>query len=205
MDTRPVFQAGNMHPTTESDMRGMKTMWGAAAWMAILVSAAPAQAQEARTTKEVQVSDLRTMKDKFVGLANAFPEDLYEWRPMEGVRSVKDVLGLMVAETYVFPPMWGAEPPAGKEGGFREHMERAAPMSRGELIAELEAAFDYAIAAVEGLDESSMNDEIAFFRSRVPRSTAIMMGTGDAHEHLGQLIAYARMNEIVPPWSRSGS
>ena len=24
----------------------------------------------------------------------------------------------------------------------------------------------------------------------------------DMHEHLGQLIAYARMNQIVPPWSR---
>ena len=25
---------------------------------------------------------------------------------------------------------------------------------------------------------------------------------GDLHEHLGQLIAYARMNQIVPPWSK---
>jgi hypothetical protein len=25
---------------------------------------------------------------------------------------------------------------------------------------------------------------------------------GDMHEHLGQLIAYARMNHIVPPWSK---
>jgi uncharacterized damage-inducible protein DinB len=25
------------------------------------------------------------------------------------------------------------------------------------------------------------------------------------HEHLGQMIAYARMNGIAPPWSRSGN
>ena len=31
---------------------------------------------------------------------------------------------------------------------------------------------------------------------------AILMATGDMHEHLGQLIAYARANQIVPPWSR---
>lgn len=180
-------------------------MWGGVACLAVLALAAPAEAQEARSAKEVHVSDLRTMKDKFVGLANAFPEDSYDWRPMEGVRSVKDVLGLIVAEAYAFPPAWGAEPAAGMEMGFREHMERANRLSRAELIAELTVAFDYAVAAVEGMDEASMAEEIAFFRSRVPRSTAIMMATGDVHEHLGQLIAYARMNQIVPPWSRSGS
>ena len=25
---------------------------------------------------------------------------------------------------------------------------------------------------------------------------------GDVHEHLGQLIAYARSNKVVPPWSK---
>ena len=30
---------------------------------------------------------------------------------------------------------------------------------------------------------------------------ALLIG-GDLHEHLGQLIAYARMNNIVPPWSK---
>ena len=57
--------------------------------------AEPVLAQN-RSIKDVQVADLRTMKDKFVGLAEAFPANTYDWRPMEGVRSVKDVLILII-------------------------------------------------------------------------------------------------------------
>ena len=187
-------------------MRGMRRMWGVVviAMVAGAGSSREVSAQETRSLQSVHVGDLQGMKSKFVGLARAFPESAYDWRPMEGVRSVKEVLALMVAECYVFPPMWGAEAAPGVSGGFAEHMERAGALSRDDLIAELERSFDYAIASVQGMDAASMDDEIQFFRNRVHRGTAIMMGTGDAHEHLGQLIAYARMNKIVPPWSQGG-
>jgi hypothetical protein len=42
------------------------------------------------------VADLEQMRDKFLSLAEAFPEETWDWRPMEGVRSVRDVMVLMV-------------------------------------------------------------------------------------------------------------
>jgi hypothetical protein len=48
--------------------------------------------------------DLETLRGKFVGLANAFPPDKYTWRPMEGVRSVSEVLMLIAFEGYNFVP-----------------------------------------------------------------------------------------------------
>jgi hypothetical protein len=30
----------------------------------------------------------------------------------------------------------------------------------------------------------------------------VLAVTGDMHEHLGEMIAYARTNHIVPPWSK---
>ena len=61
-----------------------KNMLAAACLSLALGIGAPAQAHaQSRSLKEVQVADLRTMKDKFVGLAEAFPADKYGWTPME--------------------------------------------------------------------------------------------------------------------------
>jgi len=59
-----------------------------------LLAAAPARAQNvsnkegAALVKASFINDLDTLRGKFVGLAEAFPQDKYTWRPMEGVRSV---------------------------------------------------------------------------------------------------------------------
>ena len=59
--------------------------------LALALTSAPAAAQT-RSINEVQLNDLRTMKDKVVALANAFPESAFAWRPMEGTRSFREVL-----------------------------------------------------------------------------------------------------------------
>ena len=50
------------------------------------------------------MADLDVMRDKFIGLAEAFPQDKYTWRPMDGVRSVSEVLMLIASEGYGFAP-----------------------------------------------------------------------------------------------------
>ena len=162
---------------------------------------APAHAQS-RSLKEVQVADLRTMKDKFVGLAEAFPADKYGWTPMEGVRSVKDVLILLTTEGNGFPTQWGAPSPGGVNEDRGAERTRLQALSRVALTEELGRAFDNVIAVVEGMDDATRMREIRFFGQAVRIEGAINMAAADMHEHLGQLIAYARTNQIVPPWSR---
>src|SRR5262245_13584401 len=48
--------------------------------------------EDAAAVKAAYLADLETMRGKFVGLAQAFPAEKYTWRPMEGVRSVSEVL-----------------------------------------------------------------------------------------------------------------
>jgi hypothetical protein len=168
---------------------------------AALATAAPLTAQ-ARSVNEVQIADLRTMKDKFVGLAEEFAEDQYDWRPMEGVRSVREVLILLTSEGLGFPTQWGSPPPAGVNPDREAEAARLQGLSKAELIAELGRGFDHIVGAVSGMDDATRAQEIRFFGQQVSTSGAILMATGDMHEHLGQLIAYARMNRIVPPWSR---
>lgn len=152
--------------------------------------------------KEAQISGLETMKGKFAGLADAFPEDSYDWRPMEGVRSVKEVLSLIVAECHLFPTMWGTMAPEGANGDFRAELARVGAMSKGDLIEELNSAFDHIIGVLDAMDDDARMAPSNFFGTQVTTDSGIMMAMGDMHEHLGQLIAYARSNEIVPPWSR---
>ena len=46
-----------------------------------------------------------------------FGESQYDWRPMDGVRSVREVLGL-AAEAHMFPTAWGFEAPSAAAEGF---------------------------------------------------------------------------------------
>ena len=180
-----------------------KHLFAALSLGVILVSvvAAPASAQS-RSIKDVQVADLRTMKDKFVSLGDAFPMETYDWRPMEGVRSVKDVLVLITTEGNSFPTQWGAPLPMGVNADRGAERARLEGLSKAELTAELGRAFDNIIAVVEGMDDATRMSELRFFGQQVRIDGAIAMAAADMHEHLGQLIAYARTNRIVPPWSR---
>lgn len=165
--------------------------------------AAPSAAGQAPATwKQVQVDDIRTMHDKFRALAGAFDESQYDWRPMEGVRSVGEVLGLAVAEAHLFPTGWGYDAPPSSAPGFNEELERAAALSKEEMIAELDVSFDFLVGVVEGMSEEERMAAGSYFGRPMPVHASIATAMNDMHEHLGQLIAYARTNRVVPPWSR---
>ena len=168
---------------------------------AAFAAAGPLAAQ-ASSVSETQLADLSTMKDKFVALAEVFPVDRYDWRPMEGVRSVKEVLVLIASEGNGFPTQWGAPARAGVNPDRATEDARLQGLSKVGLVAELEVAFDNIIGTVAGMDEATRSREIRFFGQQVQIGAAILMAAGDMHEHLGQLIAYARMNRIVSPWSQ---
>jgi len=152
--------------------------------------------------KDVQVADLETMKDKFVGLANAFSEAQWEYRPMDGVRSTKDVFALMVVETHMFPVAWGFDPPAGAAAGFGPEMQRVNAMTRAQLMEQLGPSFDHMIGILRGMNDAKRNESSSYFGRQMPVHANVATAMADMHEHLGQLIAYARANRVVPPWSR---
>src|SRR5262249_16153199 len=91
----------------------------------LFLAASSASAQEAMTkesaggVKAAFLADIEVMRGKFIGLANAFPADKYTWRPMDGVRSVSEVLMLIASEGYGFVP----SAVGGKAGLAREEMQ----------------------------------------------------------------------------------
>lgn len=162
-------------------------------------SALEAQVQ---SWQQVQVEDIRTMHGKFKALAEAFEEGQYDWRPMEGVRSVREVLGLAIAEAHLFPTGWGYDAPESSAPGFGAELERAGALSKADMIGEIDVSFGFLIDIVEGMSEEKRMEDGSYFGTPMPVHASVATAMADMHEHLGQLIAYARTNRVVPPWSR---
>ncbi len=146
-------------------------------------------------------ADLDTLHNKFLGLAQAFPQDKYTWRPMEGVRSVSEVLMLAAMEGYSFVPTGFGGKAA--ELGSRDDVAKLRTLTdKTAVIDHLNKGFAHAKQQLESVDAATLTGKRKMFgQDRSAIDTALFIG-GDLHEHLGQLIAYARMNHIVPPWSK---
>ncbi len=185
-----------------------RSVFVAVATTTILVSvSAPARAQDVMTKESVATlkasftADLDTLHQKFLGLAQAFPQDKYTWRPMDGVRSVSDVLMLAAFEGYSFiPTSFGAK---AADLGSREEAAKLRTLSdKTQVIEHLNKGFAHAKKELEALDPATLTGKRKVMgQDRSAAEIALFVG-GDLHEHLGQLIAYARTNHIVPPWSK---
>jgi len=173
----------------------------------LLALPAPVRAQDvmskeaAAALKASFLADLDTMQKKYVGLAEAFPPDKYTWKPMDGVRSVSEVLMLVAFEGYNFvPTSFGAKP---ADLGSKEEAAKLRTLSdKTQVIAHLNKGFAHAKQALEGIDPATLTGKRKLFGAERSSTDIALLVGGDIHEHLGQLIAYARMNQIVPPWSK---
>jgi hypothetical protein len=177
------------------------------ALVCLVATAAPARAQDtftkegAAAVKASFLADLDTLHTKFAALADAFPQDKYTWRPMEGVRSVSEVLMLAAFEGYSFiPTSFGAK---AANLGTREEAQKLRTLSdKAQVIDHLNKGFAHAKKELEALDAATLTGKRKVMGKDLSVADAALAIGGDLHEHLGQLIAYARSNHIVPPWSK---
>jgi DinB family protein len=173
---------------------------------AVSATAVSATAPDAAAAVEVRrryMADLDTLQARFVALAQAIPEEKYSWRPAPGVRSVGEAFMHAASEYYTFAPAaYGAQrsPLIGRgEEAFRKFEATA---TKAEVLKHLQEGPAYARQALGALDPSAISGTRRIFggdHTIVETSFAV---TDDLHEHLGQLIAYARMNGVTPPWSK---
>lgn len=155
--------------------------------------------ESAAAVKAAFAADLEVMRDKYLGLAKAFPPDKYTWRPMEGVRSVSEVLMLIASEGYGFAPT----ALGGKGAMSREEMGKLSSLTdKAQVIDHLTKSFAHAKQAIEAIDPATLVGKRKSMGRERSTPEIVLFVAGDMHEHLGQLIAYARMNRLVPPWSK---
>jgi uncharacterized damage-inducible protein DinB len=145
---------------------------------------------------------MKEVEEKVVGLAEAIPADKYAWRPAPGVRSVSEVLMHIASEHYVYLPMSiGAKPPADLNMGTgREVFANLEKVTdKAEVIRHLKASFAYQKTVLEGADAVLNTGKVKSFGEERTVASFFTVYVADQHEHLGQLIAYARMNGVTPP------
>lgn len=159
-------------------------------------AAAPAAAAVPLVNRII-VGSFATAADKIVQLAAAIPADRYDWAPMDGVATVGGILIHITGANYYIANALGTPVPAGVDP---RNLGQGA--SKEELIALYEASVRHAQRAILAVSAEAMQEEIDVFGSKAPRAQLVMILADHTHEHLGQLIAYARSNHVTPPWSQ---
>ena len=137
--------------------------------------------------------DAGTLSDKFSGLARVM-SGKYDWKPGPGVRSVADVFNLIVRENGLLAGVLSGTPNTGA---------KPAAITDPEKMQEaLKASYLNLQNAITALSDSDLQTPVKLFGHDLTKQGAVMLLLGDQHEHLGQSIAYARTNGVVPPWSK---
>jgi hypothetical protein len=152
--------------------------------------------------RQEQLADATQLKKKLMALAGAVPAAKMGWRPMEGTRSFHDVFAHIAAEGFTEPTAFGKPLPAGSLADFDAEEGRLRAMPDKELIPAMERALNNLESTIGGLTEAGQAVPMTFYGSKTYPRSAVASALVDLHEHLGQLVSYARMNQIVPPWSR---
>ncbi len=164
--------------------------------VAALAFAGPLRADE--SIKAQLLKSFDGIEKKVVSLAEAMPADKFSWRPMEGVRSYSEVCMHIAAASYAIAGALGPKPPASVDvGGLEKNVT-----AKADVVKQLKDALAFARNAIESTPDSAMGDAVKLFGSASTKGGVMLALVEHSSEHLGQSIAYARMNKVAPPWSR---
>ena len=136
-------------------------------------------------------------EQRYTRLAEAVPAEKYSWRPAEGVRSIGEVYAHIAAANYGIARALGTPLPA----GIDPKTINAAAGDKAKTIQTLKDSFAHFRAAILAIKDADLNNAQKMFGQDTTVRGAFIMVTGHFGEHLGQSIAYARQNGIVPPWT----
>lgn len=138
--------------------------------------------------------NLDDVEEKIMALAEATPADKFSWRPASDVRSISEVYMHIAGMNYVILSFAGVEPPK-----LNGDIEKTVTTKQG-VLAELRKSFLHLRTHVHAMKNFDKPQKL--FGKPTSNRGVLVMVLSHLHEHLGQSIAYARMNGVVPPWSR---
>ena len=135
---------------------------------------------------------------KFIALAKAMPADKYTWSPAQGVMPVARVYGHVARYNFYYPAsaMGIASPP----GIGLDSLE--AMTNKASLVALLERSGAHVKSSVTAMTDEQLAKPTTLYGRNVPQWAVLFQLLAHMNEHLGQSIAYARSNGVVPPWSQ---
>lgn len=177
--------------------------------LAVLLPLAAALVAQGADFRSEYLREFAPASSQIIALAKAMPAEKFEWRPGPGVRSVGEVY-LHIAETNVlllgflgvkveFPgPRFSGRDSGGEIIARNLEFEKTVH-GKDKIVPLLERTLDAVTTSIDGAD---MDRTVDMFGQKATARAVYLRILAHANEHLGQSIAYARMNGVVPPWSK---
>ncbi|MGZ5380302.1 MAG: DinB family protein [Thermoanaerobaculia bacterium] len=133
---------------------------------------------------------------QILDLAEATPADKYGWRPGEGVRSISEVYIHIAGGNYFLLGFAGIKPPAGLDKEMEKNIAE-----KSKVIDELKKSFAHVRSGIAAMSDADLDKPVKMFGRDTTVRGVLLSVVSHEFEHLGQSIAYARTNGIVPPWT----
>ena len=165
---------------------------------ALSLSPAVTEAQSSPpSSREELLAQFNSSASKFEALAAAMPTEKYNWSPGQGVMTVAHVYAHVARYNYAYLTRnMGVAAPLGVRLDTLERMT-----DKAQIVALLKASAEYVRREVQKMPEAQMARSTQLYGRTVPQWSVLLQLVAHMNEHLGQSIAYARMNGVVPPWS----
>jgi uncharacterized damage-inducible protein DinB len=138
---------------------------------------------------------------QLVALAEATPPETFAWRPAPGVRSMSEVYMHVALANFYLLSVTGPKMPTEIRSNDMEKKVTA----KAEVIDWLKRSLDAVKTAHARLKSENLQRKVKINDRDATVDGMYLRIIVHANEHMGQLIAYARMNGIVPPWSKAGT
>jgi uncharacterized damage-inducible protein DinB len=134
------------------------------------------------------------VKDILLRSAEKVPEENYNFKPTDAVRSFGQIVGHVADAQYLFCSIaLGENNPAPK-------IEQS-KTSKADLITALKDAFAYCDKAYDGMTDASATQMVKLFGNAAPKLDVLTVNNMHNMEHYGNLVTYMRLKNIVPPTS----
>jgi uncharacterized damage-inducible protein DinB len=142
----------------------------------------------------------RHVSRQLIALAEATPADKFSWRPAPGVRSMSEVYMHIVLANFYLLSITGPRMPAEiKSSEFVKIVT-----AKAEVIDWLKRSLEAVKTARAALKPEDFQRKVKIEGREATVDGMYLRIIVHANEHMGQLIAYARMNGTAPPWSKDG-
>ena len=152
---------------------------------------APTFAKSGRAWRPFRFSNLEKVSKRQAQLLKNL-----EWM-LPTVRSTGEVFMHIAQANYSMPLLLGEAPAPGVDPKTFDAQAR----DKAKVVETLRGSFDYAMKALRDLPDADLEQGVDIFGRQGTKRELCMLLVAHAHEHLGQSIAYARTNGIVPPWT----
>jgi len=163
----------------------------------LCLSATPVLAQKApEGIWQGYDGEWKHVSSQLIALAEATPEDKFAWRPAAGVRSTSEVYMHIALANFYLLSVTGPKMPA----DLKENMEKTVT-SKAEVINWLKRSLEAVKTAHASIKPADLQRKVHIADRDATVDGMYLRIIVHANEHMGQLVAYARMTGVVPPWS----